>query len=147
MAFYLVTRAAAAMTVGVDMMTITSVGKSLNIWSIDINGVQNASLAGELKAAYSTGGATASVSITPTRVDRNNATAASFLARGGWTTQPTIAGSDADLWLFSVNANGGKDRFPGYPQPLPVPINGQVSLRVLVGTHNVDQTWLIEELG
>lgn len=145
MSFYLVTRPAASMVVGADMLTITSVGKSLNIWSIDVNGVQNASLAGELKASRSTGGTTAGGSIVPAKVDINSIVA-SFLARHSWTTPPSIT-ADSDLWLFSVNANGGKDRFPGYPQPIPVPINGQVSLRVLIGTHQVDQTWLVEELG
>lgn len=146
MAFYTVTRSAAAMTVGNDMLTLTAAaGKPLNIWSVDVNGVQNASLAGELVLQRSTGGSTPSVTITPAKVDPN-AQAASFTARAGWTSQPSLT-ADTALWLFSVNANGGKDRFPGYPAPIPVPASGQVSLRVLVGTHQVDQTWLIEELG
>jgi len=145
MAFFTVVRPAASMTVGNDMLTVTAAaGKPLNIWSVDVNGVQNASLAGELKLSRSTGGATAT-SITPAKLDPNSS-AASFQARHTWTTQPSVT-ADSDLWVFSVNANGGKDRFPGYPQPIPVPASGQVSLRVLVGTHQVDQTWLIEELG
>lgn len=146
MAFYLVTRTAASMTVGNDSLTVTSVGKSLNIWSVDLNGLGNSSLAGELKLSRSTGGATPSVTITPAPVDSSNPTAAAFLVRAGWSTQPTLT-TNADLWEFGVNNNGGKDRFPGYPQPIPVPINGQVSLRALVGTHQIGQTWLIEELG
>lgn len=147
MAFYTVTRPSASMVVGADALTITAGAKALNIWSIDVNGEGNSSLAGELKLSYSTGGATASVTITPTRVDRSNPTTALFQARAGWTTPPSIAASDVDLWLFGVNNNGGKDRFPGYPQPIPVPASSQVSLRVLIGTHAVNQVWLIEELG
>jgi hypothetical protein len=145
MAFFTVTRPAASMTVGNDMLTLTAAaGKPLNVWSIDVNGVQNASLAGELKLSRSTGGATGTT-VTPAKVDTNSP-AASFTATHSWTSQPSIT-ANSDLWIFSVNANGGKDRFPGYPQPIPVPGSGQVSLRVLVGTHQVDQTWLVEELG
>lgn len=146
MAFYLVTRPAAAMVVGNDLMTITSVGKSLNIWSLDLNGIGRSSLEGEMSLAYSTGGATPGTTLTPARLDDSNPTVAAFLARYGWTTQPSLV-SNKTLWLFGVNNNGGKDRFPGYPQPIPVPVNGQVSLRSLIGTHNVNQTWLIEEFG
>lgn len=145
MAFFTVVRPAAAMTVGNDMLTVTAAaGKPLNIWSVDVNGVGNASQKGELKLARSTGGATGTA-ITPAKVDINGP-AASFTARHSWASQPAVT-TDTDLWVFSVNANGGKDRFPGYPQPIPVPAGGQVSLRVLQGTHDVDQTWLIEELG
>jgi hypothetical protein len=120
MPFYTVVRPAAALNTATDILTITAAAtKPLNIWSVDINGQGTSSLAGELKLARSTGG----------------------------TGSPTAITTNTDLWIFSVNANGGKDRFPGYPQPIPVPAGGQVSLRPLIGTHNVDQVWLIEEMG
>jgi hypothetical protein len=146
MGMYKVVRTSASLSVGADFLTITAAaGKPLNIWSIDLNGLARASLEGELILQRSTGGATAAVTIVPARDDPAGP-AASFLARAGWTTQPTLT-SDTILWGFGVNANGGKDRFPGYPQPIPVPAGGQLSLRCLQGNHAVNQTWWIEELG
>jgi hypothetical protein len=146
MPFFTVVRPAALLSVGNDVLTVTAAAsKPLNVWSVDVNGLGTSSAVGELKMTRSTGGTGSPTSIVPAKVDATSA-AASFNARYGWSSQPSLT-ADSDLWLFAVNGNGGKDRFPGYPQPIPVPAGGQVSLRVLQGSHNVDQVWLIEEIG
>ena len=76
----------------------------------------------------------------------NSGSAASqFVVYTAWSSsQPTLGDL---LWRFSVNSNGGIDKFVAIPgAEIPAPVSGQISIRSIDGISNMICNILIEEV-
>jgi hypothetical protein len=144
MALYTVTKTSAAASITNDSVTIlASSTKPLRVYIVDIKGDGTASAANEILLSRSTGGTTAGGAITPSKVV-STSSAASFTTATTWSAQPTLGDT---LWRFSVNANGGIDKFIAVPgAEISVPVSGQLSIRSIDGTSNIIINMLIEEI-
>lgn len=144
MAIYQVTRTSSALSTTNDSLTIVAAsGKPLRVLITDIKGLGTSSAANEVALARSSGGATPGGAITPFGAS-SDAASAGFAAYTTWTTQPTLGNI---LWRFSVNANGGQDKFVALPGgEITVPSGGQLSIRSITGTSTVAISMQIEEI-
>lgn len=144
MAIYSVTRTSTALSTTNDLVTITAAsGKPLRVILCQLSGMGTTSAANEVGLYRSTGGTTSGGAITPIATSSDSG-AAGFTVATTWTTQPTLGNL---LWRFSVNANGGADRFIAIPgAEITVPSAGQLSIRSISGTSNVVLDIQIEEI-
>lgn len=145
MPLYTVTRTSTALSTSNDFITVVaSSSKPLRIYMVDMKGDSNVSTANEVLLARSTGGATGGGALTPAKVNSGSASASFSVYTSFSSTQPSL--SDV-LWRFSVNANGGIDKFIAIPgAEFQVPVSGQVSIRSTDGTSNMICNLLIEEV-
>ena len=145
MPLFTVSRTSTALSTTNDYVTIVaSSTKPLRVYIVDCKGDGTASAANEVGMYRSTVGVGGGGAITPTKVNTASA-AASFAVYTTWSSsQPTLG---AELWRFSVNANGGIDKFVAIPgAEIPVPVSGQISIRSADGTSNMIANLLIEEV-
>jgi hypothetical protein len=144
MPLFTVNRTSAALSTTADYLTIiASSTKPLRIYLVDLKGDSTASAANEVLMCRSTGGAGFGGAITPVKVNTNSA-AASFSA---YTSASGAASLGDVLWRFSVNANGGIDKFVAIPgAEFQVPVSGQISIRSTDGTSNMIANLLVEEV-
>lgn len=145
MPLFLVNRTSTALSTSNDYMTIVATAtKPLRIYLVDLKGDAIASGANEVLMCRSSSGTTPGGAITPVKVNSGSA-AASFAVYTTWSgSQPTLGDV---LYRFSVNANGGIDKFVALPGgEIPVPVGGQVSIRSADGTSNMIANLMIEEI-
>ena len=145
MPLFTVNRTSTALSTTNDYLTIVAANnRPLRIYVIDIKGDANASVANEVGFYRSTVGVGGGGGITPVKVNSGSA-AAQFVVYTTWSSsQPTLGDV---LWRFSVNANGGIDKFIAIPgAEIPVPVSGQISIRSIDGTSNAIVNLLIEEV-
>lgn len=145
MPIYSVTRTSAALSTTADLLTlVASATKPLRVYIADIKGMGVSSAANEVLMSRSTGGTTGGGALTPQPAATSSG-AASFQAFTTWSAQPTL--NAQPLWRFSVNANGGIDKFVAVPgAEISVPVGGQISFRSATGTSNVTINVLVEEI-
>ena len=144
MPLFTVSRTSTALSTTNDYITIVaSSTKPLRVYVVDCKGDGTASAANEVGMYRSTVGVGGGGAITPTKVNSGSA-AASFAVYTTWSSsQPTLG---VNVWRFSVNANGGIDKFVAIPgAEIPVPVSGQISIRSIDGTSNMIANLLIEE--
>lgn len=145
MPLFTVNRTSTALSTTNDYLTIVAANnRPLRIYIIDLKGDANASAANEVGVYRSTVGVGGGGGITPSKVNSGSA-AAQFVCYTTWSSsQPTLGDL---LWRFSVNANGGIDKFVAIPgAEIPVPVSGQISIRSIDGTSNMIANLLIEEV-
>jgi hypothetical protein len=144
MPLFTVNRTSAALSTTADYLTIiASATKPLRIYVVDLKGDSTSSAANEVLMCRSSSGSGFGGAITPVKVNTNSA-AASFSV---YTSASGAASLGDVLWRFSVNANGGIDKFVAVPgAEFQVPVSGQVSIRSTDGTSNVIGNLLVEEV-
>ncbi len=144
MPLYTVTKTATALSTANDSITIVaSATKPLRVYIVDIKGMGTASAANEVLLSRSSSGTTGGGAITPAKVNSGSGSA-SFSAYTTWSVQPTLGDT---VWRFTVNANGGIDKFIAIPgAEIQVPVSGQLSIRSATGTSSVVINMMIEEV-
>jgi hypothetical protein len=145
MPLYTVSRTSTALSTTNDYLTIVAANnRPLRIYIVECKGDANASAANEVVMYRSSAGVGGGGGITPTKVNSGSAVA-QFVVYTTWSgSQPTLGDV---LWRFSVNANGGIDKFVALPgAEIPVPVSGQISFRSADGTSNMIANLLIEEV-
>jgi hypothetical protein len=145
MPLFTVNRTSTALSTSNDYLTIVAANnRPLRIYIVDIKGDGVASAANEVGLYRSTVGVGGGGGITPAKVNSGSA-AAQFVVYTTWSSsQPTLGDL---LWRFSMNANGGIDKFVAIPgAEIPVPVSGQISIRSIDGTSNAIVNLLIEEV-
>ena len=145
MPLYTVNRTSTAISTTNDYLTVVaSSTKPLRIYIVDLKGDSTVSAANEVLMSRSSSGVGGGGAITPVKVNTGSPSA-SFAVYTTWSTsQPTLGDT---VWRFSVNANGGIDKFVAIPgAEIQVPVSGQISLRSTDGTSNMIANLLIEEV-
>jgi hypothetical protein len=145
MPLFTVTRTSSTLSTTNDYLTIiASASKPLRVYIVDVKGDSAVSVANEVVMARSSGGTTPGGAITPVRVNPASAVASFTVYTTYGGSQPTLGDI---LWRFSVNANGGIDKFVSIPgAEIPVPVGTQVSIRSVDGTSNMIANLMIEEV-
>jgi hypothetical protein len=144
---YTISRPSFALNTNNDTLTVVASNtKPLRLMIVDLKGLGNSAAANEVRLSRSSGGTSPVNTSTPAVIGKLNSAspAPSFSVYTGWTGQPTLTET---LWPFSVNANGGQDKFIALPgAEISVRVGEQVSIRSASGTSNVSVALLVEEM-
>ena len=146
MPLFTVNRTSTALSTTNDYLTIIAANnRPLRIYIIDMKGDGTASAANEVGVYRSTIGVGGSNTNAIISKMNSGSAASQFVVYTAWSSsQPTLGDL---LWRFSVNANGGIDKFVAIPgAEIPVPVSGQISIRSIDGTSNMICNILIEEV-
>ena len=135
---YVLSRASATLSTTNDSLTIlAATNRPLLLVRVEFGGMGAATAANDIGLFVSTGGTTGGGAVTPKKWNSAAPTQA-FTNFTTWSAQPTLSGDP--LKHFSVNANGGIDKFVAtrLDDAIPVPAATQVSIRSLSGTSVVN---------
>lgn len=117
---------------GSDFLTcISGTGRRIRALRTDVSGAGASSASQGLKLARSTGGATPSAAIVPSKAEHVEQPASNFTTATAWVTQPTI---ETNGYMIGFNALGpGQWQANQKTPPLEARNGENISLRALAG--------------